>query len=565
MRWFLLFLFAALLPAAAQGDVLLNEIYYDHPGSDEGFEFVELVNPDTAAVPLAGLTIEFHDGSSSGWIAIWRAAAGDTIAPGGLFVVGGEFVVPIPEAVDELGLQNGPDAVRIARDGVVVDLVGYGPLGSPAYYESEPAPDVDAGESLARRPDGEDTENNSADLEPAGPSPGRRNTARRDAALRAAPETPRGDARPQGGVEILAFHVVNLGLNTIEPGSAAVSLSDSTASGPAFLGGSVVGHAVAAGDSVRFEIAADLAPGDHRLVAAVALGGDERGENDRVELRRRVGFSPVIVSEIMSDPRDGCPEYVELFNTGPVDYDLAGHRIRDAARGGGLIASGPSVIPAGGFIVLTGDAAGLAACFDGVPSERVVDIEGAWPSLNQTGSAGFADSVVIADAEAIPVERVAYPPQPSGARGRSLERVDLFAGAGPHTWLLSSGERGGSPGERSRIARDAPPEGAGVTVSPNPFDPYRSEALVVSIPERRGTARVVVEAFDMSGRRVAQVGTVRAFPAALVWDGRDSGGRTVPPGLYVLACEFFEANAGSRYVERVVVGCGRKEKQAPLD
>jgi hypothetical protein len=565
VRWFLFLLLAAGFPRAARAEVLLNEIYYDHAGSDEGFEFVELVNTGGLAVPLAGLAIEFHDGSSSGWVTVWRGAAPGTISPGGLFVVGGANVVPLPDAIDDLDLQNGPDAVRVTRDGAVLDLAGYGPLDSPAYFEGAPAPDAESGESLARRPDGEDTGDNSADFEPCAPTPGRRNQPVRDAAIRADPGTPLGDARPFPGRELLAFHIVNLGVNTIEPGAAAALLADSTAGGTAVLARSTVEPPIAAGDSVRVELAADLSSGDHRLLATVSLAADERAENDRIALRRRVGFSPVMVSEVMSDPGGDCPEYVELYNAGPVPYDLAGHEIRDAAGAGGVISAGPAQIRPGGFRVLTGDAAALLSFFAGLSAASVVEVEGAWPSLNQTGSDGVADSITVLDAESLPIERVGYPPQPSGARGRSLERVDLFAGAGPHVWVLSVGERGGTPGERSPFSSAPAVKGAGVTASPNPFDPFRAEVLVVSLPERAGTARVVVEAFDIAGRRVAEIGTARAFPATLVWDGRDASGRTVPPGVYVLACEFLPAAAGARYVERVVVGCGRKKGTGPSD
>ncbi len=85
----------------------------------------------------------------------------------------------------------------------------------------------------------------------------------------------------------------------------------------------------------------------------------------------------------------------------------------------------------------------------------------------------------------------------------------------------------------------------------------------MSIPVREGSERVIVEVFDVSGRRVAEIGTTRVFPSTLVWDGTDAGGRKVMPGIYVLACEFVSASMGSRSVEKVVVGCGRKEKPDP--
>ena len=560
MRWLFFSLLLVLFPLLSHAEVLINELYYDHPGSDEGYEFVELVNADASAVALAGYTIEFHDGSSSAWVVVWRSSAADTVGPGGLFVVGGSLVTPGADAIDDLGLQNGPDAVRLARDGLVVDLIGYGPLDSDSYFEGSPAPDVESGWSLARRPDGEDTDDNGVDLEPGSPSPGRSNAPRHDVALRAAAETPLCDARPGAGVEVFSFHLSNLGIDAVEPGEVAVRLEDSTGTGAVLVVDDRVSSLIPAGDSVRVEIGLDLIPGEHWIFATADRTGDERPENDLVKMRRRVGLSPILVSEIMSDPVSGCPEYLELFNADTLPYDLAGHRIRDARHSGELVTAASATIPPEGFLVLTGDAEGLVAYFPGLSPGAVLQIDGAWPSLNHTGSGGFADSVIVLDSESIPVERVAYPPQPADERGRSLERVDLFPGGGPHAWVLSRDEDGGSPGARSALSRGAPSAGAGVAASPNPFDPYRSEILVVSVPSRGGSERAIVEVFDVSGRRVAEIGTTRVFPSTLVWDGRDSSGRTVLPGIYVIACEFVSVSMGSRSVEKVVVGCGRKEK-----
>ena len=57
-------LLAPLLPPRAGAELLLNEILYDPAGPDEGMEFVELWNPDTAAVafcptPDRGTSLHF--------------------------------------------------------------------------------------------------------------------------------------------------------------------------------------------------------------------------------------------------------------------------------------------------------------------------------------------------------------------------------------------------------------------------------------------------------------------------------------------------------------------------
>jgi len=558
VRWFFLALFSLLFPVLCRSQVLLNEVYYDHFGTDEGYEFIELVNLTDAPLALEGYALEFHDGASVGWVTIWQASSLDTIARAGLFVVGGQRVVPLPDAFDELGLQNGPDAVRLVAGWRVVDLLGYGLLGDPQYFERAPAPDVESGMSLARRPDGADSDDNETDFAAAAPSPGRFNTARHDVALRLAGDTRARDARADAGVEVFSLYVVNLGLEPVDPGTVTAEITDSTDLGRVATTSAPVLHAIAVGESARVELGAELSIGRHWIRASAVCPGDERPENDTVWMLRRVGSSPLLVSEVMSYPFQGCPEYVELFNGGAAPYDLVGHWIHDAAHGPELIVSTSSVIPSGGFAVLTADAEGLLAWFPELAAAAVVEIEGRWPTLNQTGGSGEADSVVVLDAAFLPVERVAYPPQPTDAEGRSLERVDLFPGPGPHTWVLSSAARGGSPGERSRDSRLAPPEGRRVAVSPNPFDPYRSEYLVVTVPRRDEPERVVVGVFDIGGRRVAELGSATVFPTTLVWDGKDGGGEIVLPGIYVLACEFFSVTTGSRRVERVVVGCGRR-------
>ena len=560
VRWFFLSVFSLLFPVLCRSQVVLNEVYYDHVGTDEGYEFIELVNSAGFPIALAGYVIEFHDGATAGWVTLWRANLADTIAAAGLFVIGGERVVPPPDAWAELGLQNGPDAVRLVAAGHTLDLLGYGLLSDAQYFEAAPAPDVESGMSLARLPDGADSDNNANDFAAAMPSPGRFNIARHDVALRLAGGTPARDARSDAGVEVLSFDALNLGIEPASAGTVTVEVADSTDLGvmPTIVG--PVSVAIPSGDSARVDIGVDLSIGYHRLRAAAVYAADERPENDAVLILRRVGVSPLVVSEVMSDPRDGCPEYVELFNSGAVPYDLAGHWMHDAAHAPELIVSTTRIIPPGGFLALTGDSVGLRAWFRGLAAEAVVDVEGRWPTLNQTGAGGGADSVVVLDAAFLPVERVAYPPQPADTRGRSLERVDLYPGPGPHTWVLSSAAAGGSPGERSPNSSFAPPEGGRVTVFPNPFDPYRSEYLVVTIPRRDEAERVVAGVFDIAGRRVAELGTSTVFPATLVWDGRDGEGGTVLPGIYVLACEFFSVTNGSRRVERVVVGCGRRNK-----
>ncbi len=151
------------LPLEAQ--VVLNEVLYDPEGADTGLEFVEIMNCGREPVSLAGWVLESGNGASpDDWTVEWIGGDFDELAPGGLFLVGEDAVVPAPDVVTALDLQNGPDAVRLTDGAAVVDVVGWGEPLFAGYYEGAPAPDVPGGSSLARSPDCFDHAENAHDF-----------------------------------------------------------------------------------------------------------------------------------------------------------------------------------------------------------------------------------------------------------------------------------------------------------------------------------------------------------------------------------------------------------------
>jgi hypothetical protein len=298
--------------------------------------------------------------------------------------------------------------------------------------------------------------------------------------------------------------------------------------------------------------------GYHWLEARVSLAGDERAWNDAVTLVRRVGGPDVLVSEILSSPPDGCPQFIELFNAGSHDVPLGGFKLRDSARSPVTITRTPAVIGPGGFVVVTPDAPVLQQYFPDLPRERVIEHEGTWPSFNRSGTGAVSDSAVVTDSLSIPIDAVGYPPVGSSGGGRSLERVDLYRSLRQHSWVLSGDVRGATPGRPNGRALYTPPAFGTIEVQPRVCATYDGDVITVSIDPSGEPTRVRARVFDAEGRPVADLGGAEVFPAVFLWDGRDQTGRLVPPGLYVIACESF-AESGQRIAaERVVVGCGRE-------
>lgn len=541
-------------PAAdvARGQVLINEIYYDHPGTDEGFEFVELMNVSESPASLREYSIEFHNGAGEGWTPVWSGGAGDSIAASGLFLIGEPRVDPHPDSIVQLNLQNGPDAVRLLKGGVQVDVLGYGPLDDPLYYEAGCAPDVPAGSSLGRIPDGRDTDDNLADFKQLKPSPGRLNLPLRDLSIHSDPGFER--VVEPGEVSAISFIVRNDGIRNVEANEFALEVRDSSALSVELIAG-IGGAAIAPGESWRFECPAALQYGYHWITASIRHPGDERPWNDSLTTVVRAGNPGVVISEVMSYPGDDCPQYIELYNCAGEPADPAGWRIRDCSHEPQAIADSARVLPSHAYAVVTHDAEGLAAAFVRLDPERVIEIEGTWPSLNHTGTASFADSIVITDRFGLAVDRAAYPPQESRTKGTSIERADLYPGERMHTWILSSSPEGGTPGGENSVFMERPPSGPGMTLSPNPFE-LGTEALLIEIPFLPRVERVVVAVYDIHGSVVREAGTACGLPAVFVWDGKRADGTDVDSGIYVVACEeFFAGN--ERRVERAVVGCGK--------
>ncbi|MBD3235076.1 MAG: hypothetical protein GF330_00030 [Candidatus Eisenbacteria bacterium] len=163
--------------ADAQLTLMINEVYYDAPGTDTGM-FVELIGPPGLVLDDFQLVgVDGQDGIEYRTILL----SGMVIPDDGHLVIGQDASVPNVDYISlHANLENGPDAVELRyflgpRDYELVDGVCY---GYSAFLDCEGgthADDVPSGSSIARCPNGQDTDDNAADFIEAVPSPGEPN------------------------------------------------------------------------------------------------------------------------------------------------------------------------------------------------------------------------------------------------------------------------------------------------------------------------------------------------------------------------------------------------------
>ena len=518
-------LLTTALSCAPAGHPIVAEVYYDAPGDDTGYEFLEILNPSDVALPLDGLRIEAGDGAGPGrWTLKWSGRPGDTVAARGRFVIGGARVVPAADRQAALDLQNGPDAVRLVWPDGATEVVGWGAHDFDEYHCGASAPDVAGGQSLARLPDDAETGSNAGDFRAAEPSPGAPNQRTRDAAivrhrLLLEPEQP----DPGGGATLMLL-LTNLGAAAWSEGEARLAVTGELLAAPA----EAAGPAVAAGETAQVRIALPaLRAGRGALVARVTLAGDEAPSDDADTLLARFGPGPLAVSEIQFHPAAAEGEWVEVRNSTHEPLSLDAFRLGDRAGAGGRIEPG---VPLAGdsLAVLAQDPTALLVAHPTLDASRVRRVT-PWAALNNSDDAsGIADQVVLADADGVPVERVSYSAGGIGA-GVTLERDG-------DTWRPAAAA-GGTPLAPPRAAEPLPGgfrvhprrlQGAGDTVQFAWELPWES-------------ARVTLELYDLDGRRTRRL----AGPVPSGAHGeRPVTLDALPPGVY-LAVLRAESNDGS--------------------
>ncbi len=159
-------------PAAAQQDFVINEIYYDGPGTDAGC-FTEILGP--AGADLTGFTLVGVNGSDG---LVYRTIPldGMFIPADGRLVIAQDATVPNYDYINTgVDWQNGPDEVELSQVGAYLDGICYGEAALLSCEGGTWGPDVVSGMSISRCPDGFDSNNNADDTEETAPTPGETN------------------------------------------------------------------------------------------------------------------------------------------------------------------------------------------------------------------------------------------------------------------------------------------------------------------------------------------------------------------------------------------------------
>ena len=258
----------------------------------------------------------------------------------------------------------------------------------------------------------------------------------------------------------------------------------------------------------------------------------------------------VVLTEILYDPALGSAgEYVEVFNTTAEPVLL-----RDLVLDGRSLGV-DGVLGPGQYLALVRDAAVFGTAFPGVEAAEV----GSAVSLSNAGEA------VVLESGGVVLDSVSYDPdwhrpELDDATGVSLERRDP---AGPSNaaanWSSSLDERGGTPSAANSVGLGGAPVDRGSVTVTSPFAPDRGEAAAITYALVAEAALVRARVFDGAGRFVRELedGRLSGSTATLTWDGRDTAGRPLRAGIYVVLVEAVDVSGGTTEAHRAALVLAR--------
>jgi hypothetical protein len=176
----------AITIVATLGKLVINEIDYDTVGSPDNLEFIELYNGTGADVSMVGKTVVLVNGANNATYKVIALDSAGTLAAGAYLLIA-QAAVTAPAGTVRIALtgtdqvQNGsPDGVALVDtvSGTIIDKLAYegamtavavtGVTGTVSLVEGTvlPATVADSNTavgSLARNPDGTDTDNAATD------------------------------------------------------------------------------------------------------------------------------------------------------------------------------------------------------------------------------------------------------------------------------------------------------------------------------------------------------------------------------------------------------------------
>ncbi|MEA3475516.1 MAG: lamin tail domain-containing protein [Candidatus Cloacimonadota bacterium] len=427
-------------------NIKINEIYYDHPSSDEGYEWIELYNAGSISINIANWRIE----KAGNYFAECFTFPDISLASGDFLLIG-ESNVANADLTTSLAFQNAgtaTDGVRIiSADSDTIDTILYdspnsnnlpGDANQPGIYF---APDVPSGYSLMRFPDGCDSdncENDFYDCDSLTLTPGEPNVMVQDLEVVSISIFPQ---HPDTLDDVyFSFEIKNNSPFQIPPDSCRYEIFVNDT----LFFEDVISDTINAEETVSIETFLGIfTKGLYKIAVQIFFSGDTQTTNNSITTSFLVGKAPIIINEIMFAPTSPNVEWVEIYNRSEQNFPLLNWKIRDAGVNWNSVET-DKILLSQSYAVICEDS---SAVKDYYGNDILLFQTNDWSALNNT----TPDEVHFADTYSTQLDSACYDPSEiSVPNNSSLERINPFED-GLDNWGVSVDTCGATPGRVNSI------------------------------------------------------------------------------------------------------------------
>lgn len=318
----------------------------------------------------------------------------------------------------------------------------------------------------------------------------------------------------------------------------------------------------------RLVLKDSLWPDQHYLLRLNGVLSCENADTDPLEISIRLpGNEPKLhINEILFDPVDEEPDFVELINTGTEAVDLKGFVLAAMDPSGNLedpvaINTTGYLLMPGEYVVITGKGQRLADRYGQYKEEKV--LECVLPSFpNEEGTVLLLDTAhkVL---DSFVYESGMHSPFMTQTEGVSLERIHpAEATNNPSNWTSASAtERFGTPGRRNSQYREKGESTEHWQLWSGTFSPDGDgfeDLAMLSYQGLEPGSHATIRVYSLSGNFLFE--WVNNWPCGtegtLNWDGRDSYGQALPFGPFLLWIAWIDPSGKQKVERKILVKAG---------
>lgn len=277
---------------------------------------------------------------------------------------------------------------------------------------------------------------------------------------------------------------------------------------------------------------------------------------------------PVVINEILFNPKPAGSDYVELYNRSdsPIDISTLVLTNRTGSGAYGVLKklwdTTRYLLP-GAYVVFTEDAEALARQYFIKNPDAVLAVA-SLPSYPNTEG-----TVVLLDTAATRLDEVRYNEDwhvelIDDAEGVALERIDPDVALNDkEAWRSAASDAGyGTPGYQNSQYKLFQNPMLNITITPKIFSPDGDgqddvATITYTVAESGFVGNVFI--YDASGRQVRHLVTNAVLGSAgrFIWNGLDENGQRLPVGRYVIYAEVFNLQGKKQQFKKAIVLASR--------